>query len=379
MVTDERNDRDPRPHAGQRISRDYVHAHAGAPPVPPPGGYRGERRFPDHPVFGDALVPAAAPAPRPRAHPLGWVALLAAAVFGVILLGAIVSGATHLVFGTTVVALQLLVVAAIAAALAMPRGRILGAAALTLALVCNIGTAGAAGALVQSATGDYTGGLTQEDRERLGYPGIDGLDPASVLAAPSLEDVESHTAELSERIRTRLSDEFGYTWVQTADAQMRPERNGFGGESLLQQYISPRWRTEQPIHDDAEKRAVMQEIDAVLAAEGDYYELYALNEPDGSIDDATLESLYGSADPREQAVWEYATQRITASGLGGPEPTLLYASIIDLANDTSGDFRAREEATAEPGAPLEGLDLMFLSRQLLSEADRDAFAAGTGG
>lgn len=360
-----------------RRGRGYVGGHAGAPPVPPPGGYRGERHFPDHPVLGDLVAEPPRARSRPPAHPLGWIALLATVLFSGLLVAVVVSGDADLVFGTTMVALQVLVVAVIAAGMCVRRARVLAAVALTIALLINIGTAGAAGALIGPAVQEAGGSGSAPASPELSYPGIKDVDPQAVLVAPSLEDVEQHAEQLSARIRERLSDEFGFTWTRIADADVRPERNGYGGESLLQQYTSPTWRTDQPVREYEGKVAAMRVIGEVLAETREYYDLSPLNESDGAIDPRALESLYGSADPREQAVWEYATQRYGRIAPRGPSATLLYATLTDLDNDPDGRFRAREEAERAPGEPLEGLSIMFLSPQLLSEADRDAFEEGT--
>lgn len=358
-----------------RRARGYVGGHAGAPPVPPPGGYRGERRFPDHPILGGLVADPSPVRSHPPAHPLGWVALLASLLFAGLLVAVLVSGEAGLAFGTTMLAMQAVVVGLIAAAFCVRRARILGAVALTIALLINVGTAGAVGALLGGTATDSGG--SESTAEQLAYPGIEGLDPGAVLAAPSLEDVEDHTAQLSQRIRERLTDELGYTWTRITDPDLRPERNGYGGESLLQQYTSPRWRTDQPIRDPAEKRRALAAVNAVLVESGQYYELYALNEPDGTIDPRALESLYGSADPQKQAIWEHATQRYGRGGFDGPSPTLFYATVTDLGNDPDGRFRAREEAERAAGEPLEGLTIMFLAPELLAESDRAAFEEGT--
>ncbi|HLT68394.1 MAG TPA: hypothetical protein VKZ73_11075 [Microbacterium sp.] len=366
---------DPRARSNRRLGRDYVAGAEGAPPLPPEGGYRHERRFPDRPFIGDIVAPA--PRPRgPKPHPLGWVAVCGSALFALLLGLSLLSGEAQLVLSRGVLFAQVVVVLIIAAAFIVPRGRILAAVALTIALVCNAGTAAALGAMFPTTAGDVSGTLSEEDRERLAYPGVRGIDSRAVLNAPSLEEVIARTDALSERIRERLSDELGYTWVQITDANTRHERNGYGGESLLQQYFSPIWRTEQPIHDYDEKLLAMSIIDEVLAQDGEYYSLYALNVPDGSVDESVLESLYGSADPRTQSLWEYGSSRMDSS-FAGPEPTLFYATLTDLANDATGDARAREEADRVGDNPIEGLDLTFISRQLLSEADRDAFEAGS--
>ncbi|WP_221584728.1 hypothetical protein [Microbacterium sp. G2-8] len=366
---------DPRAHANRRMSRDYIAADAGAPPLPPPGGYRGERRFPDDPTR-IPLAPSAPQPSRPRrsapSHPLGWGALGAVIVFALVMTGLLVSGEGHQLVSATMLVVQLIILALVIGSLFVPRARLLAGAALTIALVCNIGTMGATSALVSTVTGDYDGTMTPEERERVAYPGIKDMNPDAILSHGSLEQTQQSIDELSQEIRDRLSAEYGVTWVQISEAQARPERNGYGGESMLQRYIAPTWRTEQAVQDPTEKAAMMRTIDEVLYADGAYYSLYPLNEG-GNMDEASLEALYGSADPATQAVWEYGTSEIDGDGAYGPSPTLMWAIITDLSNDPTGDFRAAEEATVDPGEPIEGLDLVFQAPERLSENDVDEF------
>lgn len=369
----------------QQPAQRFVSRHDGAPPTPPPGGYQRPRRFPSSP-FAPELAPGAsaplrsadAAPPRPRPHWFGWVALSAAGVFALVLLIQLLGGATDAMYSATMLALQLIVVAVVVAAMVMPRARTLGAFALAVAVLCNVGTIGAASALQSSAAGTYDGETT-EDKGEQAYPGVKGVDPQLVLDAASLEEVRAQFEELSALIREELSAQFGYTWVQVSDESIRPERNGYGGESMLVEYSPPVWATEQPIHSLAEKRDVMSAIDDILIDWGNYWTLYPLNEST-SITEDSLEKLYGSADPDTQVVWEYYTE---ISDIGAewsesaPDGNLLYATITDLTHDDTGTFRQRQEAEhAKNGTPLEGLQLFFIGRQLLSEADREAFEQG---
>ncbi|WP_261166609.1 hypothetical protein [Microbacterium sp. Marseille-Q6965] len=362
----------------------FVSHHEGAPPTPPPGGYQRPRRFPSSP-FAPELLPAGAPVPPParvggraRRHWLGWVALGAAILFALVLLVMLARGATDAIYGATMLALQLVVAAVVVAALFLPGARPIAAFALATVVLFNVGTVGAASALRSSAAGAYDGTTVEEQGERA-YPGVRDVDPDLVLQADSLEQVRARFEELSQLIRDELSARFGFTWVRVADESTRPERNGYGGESMLVEYSAPVWATEQPIRSLSDKRAVMAAIDEVLLDAGNYWTLYPLNESQGITED-TLEKLYGSADPATQAVWEHYTEVSASdpySAPGAPEPNLMYATLTDLTHDDTGVFRQRAEAEqARTGAPLEGLQLFFLGRQLLSEGDRDAFEQG---
>ncbi|OCG76484.1 hypothetical protein [Microbacterium sediminis] len=357
----------------------FVAKHDGAPPTPPPGGYQRARQFPSSPFAPELTMPFAPrePEPKParRRHWFGWAALGAAAGLALVLLIQLAMGATDTIYGTTMIALQLVVAAVVIAALFVPNARFLGAIALTVAVILNVGTIGAASALQSSAAGTYDG-ETVRDKTEQEYPGIRDVDPDLVLQAESLEQMQARFDSLSEAIRTELTDRFGFTWVRIGEGSTRPERNGYGGESMLVEYSAPVWATEQPIRTEAQKREVMAAIDDGLLREGVYWPLYPLNADSGITDDS-LDKLYGSADPATQVVWEWYTE-VGGTDLmyesGAPDPSLFYATITDLTHDDTGVFRQRQEAeNASDGTPLEGLQLFFLGRQLLSEADREAF------
>lgn len=355
----------------------YLSHHDGAPPTPPPGGYQHERRFPASPFEpAAAAFPAQKKKPNPRLrHPLGWVALSAAAVFGVVLLATLLVAGPGAVYGTTMLALQLIVAAAVITALVVAPARAIGSCALALALILNIGTVGAAGAVQASASGTYAGAGAETDPEAA-YPGVKGVDDDLVLEAPSLEETADGIDRVAKKIRDELSAEFGFTWVSGGEPALRGERNGYGGESMLQEYTAPGWATNEPIHGYDEKMAVMRAIDRILYDEGVYYSLYPLNDPaQGSISAESMEQLYGSTDPREQVRWSYYTE-LTRPDYSpeAPSPPLFYADIIDLDNDDTGRWTQQQEALAEDyGQPVEGLTLQFIAPQQLSEKDREAF------
>lgn len=343
----------------------YLAGSEGAPPVPPPGGYRGARRMSEPPPDQTAQTPA--DEKRKPASALGWTALTGALLFAVLLLGALLSGNTDLLYGTTALALQLIVVAVVVAALFTTRGRMLGAAALTVAVLVNVATVGAASALQTSASGNYAGVKTEEQRQAEAYPGIKSTDPRTILDRQPLEDVQAAAESLFADIRSRLTAEFGYTWMRVGSEDLRPERNGYGGESMLIEFTSARWATNEPIQADERKREVMAVVAEAAAARG-LWGLYPFNDPAVSgLDRSTIARLYGSEDPRTQHTWEYYADRY-------PSPVRFYANLYDTSHDESGGFlRTREAQRARTGEPLEGLQLVVIASGLLSAADRAEF------
>ena len=130
----------------QQRSR-YVTNSDGAPPLPPPGGYRGARRTPDPAASAVHNAVATNEEPKRPANAIGWIALVSGILFAVILLGTFLAGGTDTIYGVTMLALQLVVVGIAIAALLTRRGRRLGAVALSIALLFNTATVGAMGAV----------------------------------------------------------------------------------------------------------------------------------------------------------------------------------------------------------------------------------------
>lgn len=349
----------------------YIAGTEGAPPVPPPGGYRGAKRqqatfAAPAPFVPGATATATAAEEKTPSNLFSRIVLGVAVLFAVILLGTLIAGATEVLYGVTMLALQLLVVALVVAAIASPRGRLLGGIALVVTLLFNVATVGGLSALQTSASGSYDGMKSDEQKHEEAYPGIKGKDPQDALNQPSLEEVRADAESLFADIRERLTQEFGYEWVQVGDEDLRPERNGYGGESMLLEYTSTGWATTEPIQDYQRKLQVMDVIDQVVLDHG-LYGLYAFNDPAVSgIDPSMIAKLYGSDDPRTQHTWESYTEDY-------PDPLRFYADIYDLSNGDESFRRTREAQNARTGEPVEGLQLVVIASAVLQESDREAF------
>ncbi|WP_298038199.1 hypothetical protein [uncultured Microbacterium sp.] len=355
----------------------YLGGTEGAPPVPPAGGYHGARRTAalvdprGFPLLTAAPAAEAsadrAPAEKRAAGPLGWIALIAAILFVLVLLSILLSGGTDLLYGITLLVLQLVIVGVVIAACLSRRGRMLGGIALTITLLLNIATVGGMSALQTSASGNYQGQKTEEQKFAEAYPGIPGVSESTVLAQMSLEDVRAESDAALADVRQRLSERYGYTWTQSGDESLRNERNGHGGESMLVSYTSQSWITNEPIQDYTRKIEVMNVIEDVLVERG-MYSLYSFNDPASSLDDTILQRFYGTADPETQHTWEWYTDNY-------PDPMRFYAILYDLSNDPAGELAAEREAeTAQSGVPMEGLEIFFLAPELLSEDDAEEFS-----
>ncbi len=382
----------------------YVSDSAGAPPLPPPGGYRGARRsllgqvplpvpvsgslsedaqrprrnadrdetgFPAEDRVSSpsslALRPrSTTPAEAPKKSPLGWIALGAVILFAVVMLILLAVGNADAFFGATMLVLQLVVLGLVIAALATRGGRVLGAAALTVALVLNVGTLGALSAVRVAATGSYAGHKTDKQKLWEAYPGIKDKDPNSFLNQQSLEQLQGLGDETMSDVRAQLTAKYGFTWVKVGDAQERPERNGYGGESMLVRYTSPVWATTQPVTGYAHKLEVMQTVESIIEQHG-WRGMVAFNDPSSGVDPSVISKMYGGATPETQVDWEWFSD-------DEPDPGWFYATMTDLANDKTGDYRAsREQTSQRTGEPLEGLQLAVVGRYMLSETKVDAF------
>ncbi len=353
----------------QRSAR-YLADSTGAPPVPPPGGYAGAMR----PRGADQALSATRgetvhvelDRPARRRSVLGWTAIAVASVFAVALFVLLMAGAVDTVYSLTFVAVQLVVLGIAIAATILPSARLLGAIALSITLLFNVGTVGALTSSQSAATGGYEGHKSDADRLWEAYPGIKDVSPDELLGQPTLEEVRARSEALSERIRQALSERFGYTWVRSGDEDVSPVRNGYGGESLATSYMSTSWMTEQPVHSLDERYAAMDVIDDVISSEA-MAPLYALNAPQSGLDPAVLAKLYGSDDVATQSVWEWYSYHVDGV-------TRMYANVFDLGHDDSGSFtRAREAAAAQTGEPLEGIELAFMADHVISDADLDEF------
>ena len=129
-------------------------------------------------------------------------------------------GGTDVIYGVTMLALQLIVVAVVIGSLFSARARRLGLVALVITLVFNVATVGGMSALQTSAAGSYDGMKTEQQKHEEAYPAIKGEDPQNALRQQSLEEVRAESEELFADIRARITAEFGYEWVQVGDGQV---------------------------------------------------------------------------------------------------------------------------------------------------------------
>lgn len=350
----------------------YVSSTEGAPPLPPPGGYRGSSRAAQITLHRNAeIVERAETATIERshrkAHWTGWVALGAAIVFALVLGGVALTGTSNVIFSTTMLVVQLLVIAAVIAALVIRHARTLGIVALTVALLANVPTIGSVSALQVASSGSYAHERSPAQQHEQGFPGVEGYSEHDILMQPSLEEERDTVAALFTAVRDELSRVYGVTWTQTGDEDTRLMRNGRGGESMLYTAYFASWTTNEPIHD-LELKHAMYDTAADVAWMHGFDTPYAFNIDDGTLPESQMKNLYGSIATEEQALWS----RVTWDGWSSP--TLVYLEILDLSRDLTGDFtRGAEGKRSNPGDPIEGFSLSAVSEPLLKEADEAEF------
>lgn len=338
----------------------YVSRTDGAPPIPPTGGYKNAKRV----RFPGWQAPTDETSKKKKVSWIGIIALLAAVLFSLVLIGALTNGASDFIWGINMVAVQFVVLAIIVFALVSKSGRQFGVIALSLTLVLNVATAGALSSVRTAANGTYADSRSEEDRHWDSYPGIKGIDTDTVLSAPSLEATRARYDEMFKAVREELTKQFGFTWTSVPES-IRPQRNGYGGESMLNYYISERWFTNEKVSGTEHKTEVLNAVNDVLDKYG--VGLYSLNDPSNGDTPDMLTRLYGSADIETQTLWEWG-------GLDWDFGGSVYADVTDLANDSTGDFKKSREAMHNlTGEPLEGLELFAVAEDLLSEADVDEF------
>lgn len=361
----------------------YLGGSDGAPPLPPPGGYRGASRLRGIPgvtgtnaagpggtaATGDAAGPDGGPTAAPSRAGRVWgpVALAVTVLFALVLIVLALLQAVPVIFGVTMLVVQLLVLGVVVAALVAGRPRGAATVALAIALVLNVGTVGALAAVTSPTPGTDGTITTTEDRHWQAYPGVKDTYGPEAVSDPSLEQTRTDADAVLAAMRDALTERFGYAWVEGVPERVAPVRNGYGGESMLSEFWSTEWVTTQPITDLERKYEVMAVIEQVLVASG-WSEMYSFNDPSSGLDPSLLETFYGSAEVSTQVEWEWTSRSFEG-------PSRMYAILTDLTHDDTGDFRAAREAVrAGTDAPPEGLSLIIRSEPVLPEADRDDYA-----
>lgn len=398
----------------------------GAPPLPPPGGYRHRRVAPREPEAaepetpglratppparpgpasgeapaGDQAGPTAEAEPSTKAEPTTKRQLLGArrvspdakrgplgakqripdglaravavvtAVFVLGLLIALFAGAATVLWSVVPMLLQVGVVVLALAALRVPEARKVGVAALVVSLFLNVGTVAAMGMVGAAAQRRYPGVDTFAQQHARGFPGRKGYDRSDEADqqrhSPSYEATRDAAEGRLRLIREAVSAETGVEWVLFADATTAPVPNGYGGTSMFVRYTPSVWTTARPPRTVAEKTALTEAFVRVMSSGEGYSSVQRHNAPEAGLPPARADQRWGSEDPATQHTWEtYAHQ-------DGVSATL---TIIDLeAPSADADLRHDRERMAPLfGEPVEGVILTSYGGEALPTDDLEEF------
>lgn len=244
-----------------------------------------------------------------------------------------------------------------------------GVLALVLLLVVNPVTAMAFGGLATDRAGDGSssaGGSGDEEHDPIWdtYPGSAYVDAKETLDGPSYEDFVGTSDEMLAEIRTALTAEFGFDWVERQPAETEVDQNGYGGDSMLFEYTAPVWQTTTTVRTFEEKSRVVELIRQVLLRYG-IANLDMQNAPSSWREPGELTERYGGETLDTQALWDLHTYN-AITGAGD-----FRTSIVDLTLDSAGTVaKDREFDVDYSDMAAEGIELHLDSYALLKEADR---------
>ncbi|WP_228498510.1 hypothetical protein [Plantibacter sp. VKM Ac-2876] len=244
-----------------------------------------------------------------------------------------------------------------------------GVLALVLLLVVNPVTAMAVGGLSTDRAGDGSssaGGSGDEEHDPIWdtYPGSAYVDAKETLDGPSYEDFVGTSDEMLAEIRTALTAEFGFDWVERQPAETEVDQNGYGGDSMLFEYTAPVWQTTTTVRTFEEKSRVVELIRQVLLRYG-IANLDMQNAPSSWREPGELTERYGGETLDTQALWDLHTYN-AITGAGD-----FRTSIVDLTLDSAGTVaKDREFDVDYYDMAAEGIELHLDSYALLKEADR---------
>lgn len=199
------------------------------------------------------------------------------------------------------------------------------------------------------------------------YPGLSYVEADDILQAASLEEFIPEANAVLAEVREALTAEFGLVWVERQAAQEEMTLNGYGGDSMLTSYTTPRWQSTTTLRTVPEKQRAVEIMQEVIEANGAIGALLTSAPDEGQMDDYAL-SEYGGVTLETQARWLFYGHAV-ALGAGQ-----FKANIVDLSIDTTGNVRKDQESYAELyGLSPEGIDLSIDSFGLLPGESRDEF------
>ncbi|MGK9147579.1 hypothetical protein KXS11_08155 [Plantibacter flavus] len=235
---------------------------------------------------------------------------------------------------------------------------------LTATMVRGIASGGSGGGI--SAGGD---GDREHDPIWDTYPGSAYVDAKDTLDGLTYEEFADQSDTMLAEMRTALTDEFGFEWVERQPAEGEIGNNGYGGESMLYSYDAPVWQTTTTVRTFEEKSRVVELIRQVLLRYG-VANLDMRNAPSSWREPGELTEQYGGETIETQALWNLHTYDLfTQSGS-------FEVSIVDLDLDAAGTVAEDRQFDVDYyGMAAEGIELHADAYALLKEADRTDYLA----
>ncbi len=164
-------------------------------------------------------------------------------------------------------------------------------------------------------------------------------------------------------MQSALAD-YGLVWSVEVEGLTEHGSNGYGGESMLYNYMGPSLVGAADVQDP-EAREKITEIFADIVAEHPDVEVFRSNE---QFEGAEAENRFGSADRDEQALWEI--QGVDTGWVG----VTLTLSVFDAGVTTDSDFSTPYWMPSATTATL-FVRVTAFAPHVLSENDRAAFIA----
>ena len=183
----------------------------------------------------------------------------------------------------------------------------------------------------------------------------------------SLEEVRAEADSLFADIRERITAEYGYEWVQVGDEDLRPERNGYGGESMLSSTRRSAGRPPSRSRTTTTKLEVMADDRRGRGRARDAAALLVQRRVLGHRSDDDREAL------RQRRPARAAHLGVLHRQLPRSDAALRQHLRPRRTIRRATSARTREAQSARTGEPLEGLQMVVLASAVLSEADRAEF------
>jgi hypothetical protein len=199
------------------------------------------------------------------------------------------------------------------------------------------------------------------------YPGNAYVDSADVFDDPSKETIVQQANAFVDEYKAALTEEFGVTWTQNYPEYLAIASNGYGGDSMLYDFDSVEWQGTVALDDPGARERAYEIFDALLTTYGaldqwlsnDLYD----DDPDAS------KSQFGAEKLDDQPMWTFYGTDLIVTG------STARGRVFDsnLARDPSFEGDIWFELEDVPSGSLV-VTVSYSAYNLLSETDRDEFS-----